>query len=300
MPAEQTPAAAPGVLYLIATPIGNLEDITLRALRLLREADVIACEDTRRTQKLLSHYQIHKPLVSYHEHNEAARTAQLVQEIARGARVALVTDAGSPAISDPGSHLVRACIARSFPVIPVPGPSALIAALSASGLPADTILFLGFLPPRASERRRRLQQLARLAWPAACPAPTLIFYEAPHRVAATLADCAAIWGSRQAVMARELTKVHEEFLRGSLEELASRVRSLPARGEITLLLGGASEKTKRNRVSASFVSTDSLAGRVQQLMCRQNLDRKAALKQAARELGLRKREAYKQLVVAKQ
>src|ERR1700674_2230174 len=198
-----------GCLYLVATPIGNLEDITMRAIRILKEADLIACEDTRQTQKLLNHYGIRKEMVSYHEHNELTRSPELVIELEQGAQIALVSDAGTPGISDPGHRLVTLCLRHHIPVVPIPGPSALVAALAASGLPSDEFLFIGFLPARAGARRKALEALK--SEPRA-----LVLYEAPHRLAETLSDAADILGARHAVVAREVTKIHEEFLRGTL------------------------------------------------------------------------------------
>lgn len=282
-----------GCLYLVATPIGHLEDITLRALRVLKEVDVIACEDTRQTRKLLNHYGIRKRLVSYHEHNEVMRAAQLVLDLERGAQVALVSDAGMPLISDPGHHLLAMCRRHHIAVVPVPGPTAVAAALAASGLPTERFLFRGFLPAKASERRRALVELAALGRQAG----TLVFYEAPHRLLAAVTDMAAILGNRQAVVAREVTKVHEEFLGGSLEEVLVHFEAHPPRGEITLLVappvGNGEEKIPPK--------TDvPLPARVEQLMQEQQIDRKAALKQAARERGLSKRDAYKQMLMARE
>ncbi len=273
-----------GCLYLVATPIGNLEDITLRALRVLKEADLIACEDTRQTQKLLQHYGIHKEMVSYHEHNELTRAPELVIQLEEGAQVALVSDAGTPVVSDPGHRLVVLCLRHHIPVVPIPGPSAFVAALAASGMPTEEFLFVGFLPARAGARRKKLDALK--SEPRA-----LVLYEAPHRLADTLSDAADILGTRQAVVAREVTKIHEEFLRGSLGELRDAARERAPRGEITLLIGPAEEGEVR---AAPVVS---LKQRVSQLEAESGLDRKAALKQAARERGLGKREAYKQLLL---
>ena len=273
-----------GCLYVVATPIGNLEDITLRALRVLKEADVIACEDTRQTQKLLQHYGIQKELVSYHEHNELTRAPELVIQLEEGAQIALVSDAGTPLVSDPGHRLVAQCLRHHIPVVPIPGPSAFVAALAASGMPTEEFLFVGFLPPRAGARRKKLQELK--AEPRA-----LALYEAPHRLADTLCDAAEILGSRHAVVAREVTKIHEEFLRGTLGELRDAARERAPRGEITLLIGPAEEETPQ------AVPGISLKQRVEQLELELGLDRKAALKQAARERGLGKREAYKQLLL---
>ncbi len=273
-----------GCLYLVATPIGNLEDITLRAIRVLKEADLIACEDTRQTQKLLQRYEIRKELVSYHEHNELTRSPELVIELEQGARIALLSDAGTAGISDPGHRLVTLCLRHHIPVVPVPGPSALVAALAASGLPTDEFLFVGFLPPRAGVRRKALDALKT-------ESRTLVFYEAPHRVVETLADAADILGARPAVIAREVTKIHEEFLRGSLSELLEAARKRAPRGEITLLIGPGDPQT------VQVDSSVSLKERVAQLEAEAGIDRKAALKQAARERGLGKREAYKQLLM---
>jgi 16S rRNA (cytidine1402-2'-O)-methyltransferase len=273
-----------GCLYLVATPIGNLEDITLRALRVLKEVDLIACEDTRQTQKLLQHYAIHKELVSYHEHNELTRSPELVIQLEEGAQVALVSDAGTPVVSDPGHRLVVLCLRHHIPVVPIPGPSAFVAALAASGMPTEEFLFVGFLPPRAGARRKKLDALK--SEPRA-----VVFYEAPHRLADTLSDAADILGSRHAVVAREVTKIHEEFLRGSLAELRDAARKRAPRGEITLLIGPAVEGEQQ------AIPAMPLKKRVEQLETESGLDRKAALKQAARERGLGKREAYKQLLL---
>jgi 16S rRNA (cytidine1402-2'-O)-methyltransferase len=271
-------------LYLVATPIGNLEDITLRALRILREVDQIACEDTRHTQKLLSHYNIRKPLVSYHEHNELTRAPELVVAMEQGAQIALVSDAGVPLVSDPGYRLVTLCLRHRIPVVPIPGPSALLAALSASGLPNEEFLFAGFLPARSGERRRALERLR-------IEDRTIIFYEAPHRIEETLIDAHEILGDRPACIAREVTKLHEEFRRGSLAELAASLAEKPARGEITLLIGPVPAEEK----SALRDTSQSLADRVDELIRQAKLDRKEALKLAAKERGLSKRAAYQEL-----
>ena len=276
--------AGTGCLYLVATPIGNLEDITLRAIRILKEADLIACEDTRQTQKLLQHYDIRKEMVSYHEHNELTRSPELVIELEQGAKIALVSDAGTPGISDPGHRLVTLCLRHHIPVVPIPGPSALVAALGASGLPTEEFLFVGFLPPRAAARRKALDALK-------AESRTLIFYEAPHRIVETLADASEILGARPAVIAREVTKIHEEFLRGPLPELLESARKRAPRGEITFMIGPGDPQTQQVDPSVS------LKERVEQLEAGGGIDRKAALKQAARERGLGKREAYKQLLL---
>lgn len=269
----------------MATPIGNLEDITVRALRLLGQVDLIACEDTRHTAKLLNHYGIRKPTLSYHQHNEASRAEELLKRLEEGAEIVLVSDAGMPLISDPGQRLVSLCIERQIPVIPIPGASAAVAALAASGLPSEEFLFVGFLPSRAMARRKALRNLAQ-------ENRTIILYEAPHRLPETLSDALDCLGRRQAVVARELTKIHEEFLRGDLAELVVRARQEPVRGEITLLIGPPSlEKESRVELCAA-----PLRDRVEQIMRERAIDRKAALKLAARERGLTKREAYKQLL----
>jgi 16S rRNA (cytidine1402-2'-O)-methyltransferase len=223
----------PGILYIVATPIGNLEDITLRALRVLKEVAVVAAEDTRHTQILLSHYDIHTPLTSYHEHNEKTKSQELVTRLARGQNVALVSDAGTPAISDPGFRLVVRAIRAGVRIIPVPGASALTAVLSASGLPTDRFVFEGFLPARKTQRRERLQTLRD-------ETRTLIFFEAPHRLKDTLGDIRELLGNREAVLAREVSKIHEEFLRGPVSELVRALGSGDIRGEVTLIISGSS------------------------------------------------------------
>ncbi|MCL4854916.1 MAG: 16S rRNA (cytidine(1402)-2'-O)-methyltransferase, partial [Bryobacteraceae bacterium] len=222
--------AVSGTLFVVSTPIGNLDDLTFRALRVLKEAGVIACEDTRHTKKLLDHYGIKRPLVSYHEHNENERAVELVGRLQRGESIALVSDAGTPLLSDPGYRIVARARQEGIPVVPVPGASALLAALAASGLPTDAFHFAGFLPPKPAARRKLLESLRD-------EHATLVFYEAPHRILEALADVEAILGQRDVVVARELTKVHEEFLRGTAAEIR---QSLAARGsvkgEITLLV----------------------------------------------------------------
>jgi 16S rRNA (cytidine1402-2'-O)-methyltransferase len=273
-----------GTLYLVATPIGNLEDITLRAVRLLGEVSVIACEDTRHTKKLLNHYGINTQTISYHEHNERERAAELIERLKSGSDVAVVSDAGTPGISDPGFRLARIAIDNDVPVVPVPGASALISALVVSGLPTDEFFFGGFLPARTGARRARLADLRSL------PA-TLIFYEGPHRIAATLKDAYEILGEREAVVARELTKLHEEIARGRLSELAGRF-SQPesARGEMVLII----DRTAMPNESAEDNSVASIAALVNDLES-QGLDHRAALKKVARDLGLSRDEAYRRL-----
>jgi 16S rRNA (cytidine1402-2'-O)-methyltransferase len=274
-----------GTLYLVATPIGNLEDISMRALRILKEVDQIACEDTRHTLKLLNHYEIHKPLVSYHEHNELTRSPELVLAMEQGANVALVSDAGMPLVSDPGYRLVTLAIRHHIPVVPIPGPSALLAALSASGLPSNEFLFVGFLPARNGERKRSLERLR-------IEDRTLIFYEAPHRVAEAAADALSILGDRQACIAREVTKLHEEFLRGKLSQVIEELEARPPKGEITFLIG----PPDQNASGANLSTSQSLAARVDELVHQAKLDRKEALKLAAKERGIPKRDAYRQLL----
>jgi 16S rRNA (cytidine1402-2'-O)-methyltransferase len=272
----------PGTLFLVATPIGNLSDITHRALQVLKDVDLIACEDTRHTHKLLSHYGIGTKTISYHEHNEQQRTAQLIDLLRQGSNIAVVSDAGTPSISDPGFRLVRSAIKNDITVVPVPGPSALILALVAAGLPTDEFFFGGFLPSRSNARRARLSELR--------PVPgTLIFYEAPHRLAATLKDVYEILGEREAVVARELTKVHEEIKRGRLSELASDYADeKDIRGEIVLLID-------RNVLGAAPAEAVSIVALVDQFE-QEGMDHRAALKRAARDLGLSRAEAYRRLV----
>ena len=272
-----------GQLYLVSTPIGNLEDMTLRAIRILKEVDAIACEDTRHTQKLLNHYGIQKRLVSYHEHNENTRAPELISEMQNGASIALVTDAGTPIVSDPGHRLVALCAENNIPVIPIPGASAALAALAGSGISAERVLFVGFLPARQGERRRALTELASNS-------ATIVFFEAPHRIANMLSDAAEILGPRPAVLARELTKLHEEFLRGTLADLAKKLNSAPLKGEFTLVIGPPVPE------DAAAPKGLTLRQRVEQLIRTDALDRKAALKQAAREFCVPRREAYKQLL----
>ena len=282
--------AASGCLYLVATPIGNLEDISLRALRVLKEADFIACEDTRQTMKLLAHFDIQTRMVSYHEHNEITRAPEIVIDLEQGAQVALVSDAGTPAISDPGHRLVSLCVRHGIKVVPVPGASAFVAALAASGMPIEEFAFIGFLPSRQTERRKALRALA------AEPRP-LALYEAPHRLLDTLEDALEILGNRPAVVAREVTKVYEEFLRGHLEQLLADVRKKAPRGEITLLIGPADGAATHALAPAD--AAVPLARRVETVMKERNVDGKAALKFVARERGLTRREAYKQLLVTR-
>jgi 16S rRNA (cytidine1402-2'-O)-methyltransferase len=278
-----------GTLYIIATPIGNLEDITQRALRILGEVDLVACEDTRRTRVLLNHFGIKTKTISYHEHNERERTEQICKLLVSGKDVALVSDAGTPLINDPGFRLINAAIELNLPIVPIPGPTALVSALVASGLPPDQFLFAGFLPARANARRARLEELRATT-------ATLVFYEAPHRIAATLADALGVLGNRPAAVARELTKMHEEIVRGSLQELMQRFDK-SARGEMVLLISGSGIEESATDDKAAPVS-DRLVERVSELE-REGLEAKAALKKAARELGIKRAEAYRLLVAQK-
>jgi len=275
-------------LYLVATPIGNLEDITLRALRVLRSVDRIACEDTRQTQKLLNHFEIVTPTVSMHEHNERERAVELVGALTSGQRIAVVSDAGMPGISDPGSWLVQAAIDAGIAVYPVPGANAAVSALVASGLPTTEFQFVGFLPEKAGARRTRLEEIAGSL---GSETRTLIFYEAPHRILETLSDLESVWGSElRVVVARELTKMHEEFLRGTVAEvkgaLATRDR---IRGEITLLVEGTS-----GQVSES-ARPESVLARLQHLEASEGLSEKDGLKRIARESRLSKSDLYREL-----
>jgi 16S rRNA (cytidine1402-2'-O)-methyltransferase len=273
-----------GTLYLVATPIGNLEDVTRRALRVLAEVEVVACEDTRRTRSLLEHFGIKARTLSYHEHNERERAAELVSMIEGGASVAVVTDAGTPGVSDPGYRVVRACAERGLRVVPVPGAAAFVAALTASGLPTDEFYFGGFLPPRAHARRARLEEVRALR-------ATLIFYETPHRVAQALSDAREVLGEREAAVARELTKLHEEIVRGRLSELAARFAGEgAARGEMVLVI----DRDVIEEAGTGETAAAGVAARVAALEA-EGLDPRAALKRAARELGLSRDEAYRKL-----
>jgi len=266
-----------GTLYVVATPIGNLEDLTYRARRVLAGADVIACEDTRHTRLLLAHYGIATPVLSYHEHNQAARTAELLARLRRGEAVALVSDAGTPAVSDPGYPLIRAAAAAGIPVVPVPGPSAVMAALTASGLPADRFLFLGFLPRKPGERRRALAAVAGVPW-------TLVLFEAPHRVVAVLHDLLTALGDRRIALARELTKAFEEVFRGTLAEALAHLRAHPPRGEFTIVVAGAGAPRAEGKADAP--------ARMRALLAR-GVPPAQAVQEVMRTAGLTRREAYR-------
>jgi len=271
-------------LYLVATPIGNLEDITLRALRVLRSVDRIACEDTRQTQKLLNHFEIRTPTVSYHMHNEASRTDELLAELKQGARIAVVSDAGTPGIADPGGQIASAAIAAGIAVLPVPGANAALSGLIASGLATERFTFHGFLPSKTGQRKTALEQLAR-------DGATHIFYETPHRILEALADIEAVLGSSQhVVVARELTKLHEELLRGTVSELRTLLAARSSiRGEIVLLLAPCAAEALPKKGGMS------LAAEVSARMKSEQISEMDALKRVARERGMGKSEVYREL-----
>ena len=271
----------PGTLYVVATPIGNLEDISYRAVRVLKEADLIACEDTRHTAKLLQHYEIDKPTVSYHEHNEAARAEELMAKLTAGLNVAQVSDAGMPGISDPGYRVIKLAIEHGVKVVPIPGASAVVAALAASGLPTDSFQFLGFLPAKSGQRRTMLEGLRHAE-------QTTVVYEAPHRIVETMKDIVELLGAeRPVVLARELTKVHEEFVRGSAGEVLKNFERRELKGEMTLVIG-------KSEGPAAAKKKD-IASRVEEIMREQQIDENAALKAVAKEQGISKSEAYREL-----
>lgn len=271
----------PGTLYLVATPIGNLADISFRAVETLKNVDLIACEDTRHTRKLLNHYGISNRLISYHKHNERERAAELLTRLERGDSVAVVSDAGTPGINDPGHVIVRQAVEAGFAVVPVPGPVAYVAAVIVSGLPTDSIFFGGFLPSRQGERRKRLAQVKEI------PA-TLVFYDSPHRIARSLSDCLEILGDRAAAVVRELTKIHEEAIYGTLKELTARVSNASVRGEFVLVIDRARQDIGQGD-GGGFI-----AERVTELEA-SGMDPKAALKAAAKEFGISRSEAYRRL-----
>ena len=288
MPGILTPG-----LYLVATPIGNLGDITLRALEVLKHADRIACEDTRQTQKLLNHFGITTPTVSFHQHNERDRAAELIAALKNGSAIGVVSDAGMPGISDPGSWLVTEAIAAGVPVIPIPGANAALSALIASGMPTGNFQFLGFLPEKAGARRTRLEDLAALPRDSA---QTVIFYEAPHRIADSLSDLESVFGPNlRVVAARELTKLHEEFLRGTVadvrRDLVARDR---IRGEFTLLIE-APATAKSGAPGVASETRETVSAKVARLQSESGLDEKEALKRLARESGQSKSELYREL-----
>lgn len=280
-------AFPPGRLYIVGTPIGNLEDITLRAIRVLKEVDVVACEDTRRTSQLLDHYGITTPTVSYHNHNELMRAPELIVRLEDGENIALVSDAGMPLISDPGHRLVKLAVRHNIPVIPVPGASAMVATLAAAGLPLEECLFVGFLPSKHLVRQKFLAKLRG--------ARSILFYEAPQRVVESLQDILVVLGDRPVVLAREVTKLHEEFLRGYVSEVLLRMQRRPVRGEITVLLGPPDENTSQGAPPIPA----SVGEDVERVMAEQGIDERAALKAVAKARGISKSDAYRQLQIEK-
>jgi 16S rRNA (cytidine1402-2'-O)-methyltransferase len=297
LPTHDKPLA-PG-LYLVATPIGNLEDITLRALRVLRSVDRIACEDTRQTAKLLGHYGIRTPTVSYHTHNENSRASELIETLKAGGRIAVVSDAGMPGIADPGATIAAEAIAAGITVYPIPGANAALSALIASGLNAERFAFHGFLPSKEGQRRTTLEVFRNnrvpqvpLLGPGNEAATTHIFYETPHRILDTLTDIVSIFGSTQRIaLARELTKLHEEFLRGTAAELLATLRARPSiRGEMVLLIDG----TPASSSPTDTTAHKTLAAEVAHLMITESLTEKDALKRVAKSRNIGKSEAYRE------
>lgn len=275
-----------GCLYVVGTPIGNLEDITFRAVNKLKESDLIACEDTRRTIKLLNHYDIHTRTISYHEHNELTRAPELVLEMEQGSVISLVSDAGMPVLSDPGFRLVHLAVRHKIPVIPIPGPSAMVAALTVAGLPMNEFIFAGFLPPKRAARRKSLTGLAEFE-------KTIVFYEAPHRVIESLRDIHEVLGEREVVIAREVTKVHEEFLRGTITEIREILKREPIKGEMTVIVGpGSAPDHDGSNVNSIYIE-------IQKLKMNEGLDERGALKAIARARGVSRSEAYRQLQLEK-
>jgi 16S rRNA (cytidine1402-2'-O)-methyltransferase len=277
----------PGTLYLVATPIGNLSDISFRALETLKSVDLIGCEDTRHTRKLLNHYQIRNKLISYHEHNEHLRADELAQLLLEGKDIAIVSDAGTPAICDPSFRIVQKAHEIGAKVVSIPGAVAFVNALIVSGLATDSVFFGGFLPSKKTERRNRFQEVKGIS-------ATLVFYETPHRIAKSLADCLDVLGNRKVVVVRELTKLHEEIVRGDLEELSNRFAHKEVKGEIVLII----DRKEVQSVQAKTQSPNELVSRVKELE-NQGLDYKLALKKAAREFGLPRSQAYRILVSEK-
>jgi 16S rRNA (cytidine1402-2'-O)-methyltransferase len=268
-----------GTLYIVATPIGNLEDITFRAVRILREVDLIAAEDTRHSRKLLTHYGISVPLTSYFDHNKNIKGVVILDKLLQGLSVALISDAGTPCISDPGYHLIRAAVAANIPVVPIPGPSAAIAALSASGLQTDSFTFEGFLPNRPGKRRNKLLELQD-------EQRVLIFHESPNRLQATLADMLEILGDREAVVAREVTKIYEEFTRGFLSEIIIKYKDRQVKGEIILLVSPVKPGSEYKEFSLSAM--------LEQLQGEEKLSFKDAVKRIAAETGMPRSTVYRE------
>lgn len=282
-PSSRLPA---GRLYVVGTPIGNLEDITLRALETLKASDLIACEDTRRTQKLLNHYEIRTRTISYHEHNEMTRAPELVLQMEQGAVISLVSDAGTPVLSDPGFRLVHLAVRHKIPVVPVPGPSAMVAALTAAGLPMNEFIFVGFLPAKKSARRKALGALTAFE-------KTIVLYEAPHRIVESLRDVHEILGDREIVIAREVTKIHEEYLRGSVAEIRDLLKKSPRKGELTVILGPGAPPRPADG------NGQSVHAEVERLRASEGIDERSALKAIARARGISRSEAYRQLQLEK-
>jgi 16S rRNA (cytidine1402-2'-O)-methyltransferase len=274
-----------GALYVIATPVGNLEDLSPRALRLLGEVDLIACEDTRHTRKLLSRFAIQTPTTSYHEHNEVSKTPELIGKLARGSRMALVSDAGTPLLSDPGYHLVHGCQEQGIPVYPVPGPTAATAALSVSGLPTDHFFFQGFLPRRVAAQKQQLEKIGQLK-------ATLVIYLSPHSVLTTLKRIREVLGNRQAFLGREMTKLHETHYPGNLEQILKQLQQEKPRGEYTLVVEGQHSETTHPGRSAKLDVLAYVAG----LRALYGLSQKDAIQRASQELGLRKRDVYRTVI----
>lgn len=264
-----------GILYIVSTPIGNLEDITLRALRILKEVNFIAVEDTRHSQKLLNHYNISKPLISYWSEKEKIRSEQIIEKLLTGQSGALICDAGTPGISDPGTVLIKRAIEENIPVVPIPGPSGIITALSVSGLPTNEFIFLGFLPPKSVERQKKLKELI-------LESRTIVFYEAPHRILDTLKDMLIVLGNRNAVIAKEITKLYEEFIRGSLSELIKKMENTKILGEFIILIGG--NKTEN-------ISIDEALEEIKLLM-KKGMGRKEAVRKVSEDYGFSKKELY--------
>jgi 16S rRNA (cytidine1402-2'-O)-methyltransferase len=268
-----------GTLYIVSTPIGNLEDITLRAIRVLKEVDLIAAEDTRHTRNLLNKYAMDTPLTSYHDHNKEDKAPVLVARMLEGKSVALVSDAGTPGISDPGYFLINLAIDQKIPVVPIPGATAAIAALSISGLPTDSFVFEGFLPAKHRARLKRLQELSK-------EERTIVFYEAPHKIVKTMEDMLEVFGDRRAVITRELTKIHEEIVRGTLSEILKRLQEGTIKGEFTVIVHGVSAEPQKQDIDT--------AEYLKNLMIHRGLSKKEAISVAAEELGLPKKEVYKE------
>jgi 16S rRNA (cytidine1402-2'-O)-methyltransferase len=266
----------PGTLYIVGTPIGNLKDITVRALEVLKGVDLIAAEDTRQTQKILLNYHFSTPLTSYHDHNKDVKAEVLIVRMKEGARVALVTDAGTPGISDPGYHLIRRAAEEGIPISPIPGPTAMISALTVSGLPLDAFVFEGFLPSRRTARRRRLESMAS-------ERRTLVFFEAPHRVRSVLQDMLETWGDREMALARELTKIHEEILRGTISGILKQLEGKEIRGEITLILAGARERS--SPLPGSYIPSLNR-------LLKSGIGVKEAASRISREFGVSRKKVY--------